>query len=199
MKKVAMSLLVCGTLVQAAHAGEIDAKALELLQGEWIVEEWTGYKPHAMVDGSMTRLYEYDFKGSTLVVTGSNTTWQLQLPPGMISGPFGQGYMQGLLRGLFTENEDNPKLRSQLKRDGATIEEDKATIVTLNSGTPGVIHFRSVHSSPKEVDAIWSLDKNRLTIVKAAYAGGKCTKSLDIPTDDATNTRMVLRRAKQTH
>ena len=173
------------TQVQALVA-RIDSGALSSLQGEWIVEEWTGYKPLAMYEGYMAVSKDNDYSGSRLTVDGTNTTWELRITDNM----------KGLLLGLFSAGKD-----LTVKKEGATtFYVDKAAIVDIQDGAPGRVCFGAASAEGGKVDqyaGIWELKENRLVICKAKVQGAKCADTLDIPADDFFNTRMALRRSEK--
>jgi hypothetical protein len=190
MKKAAIGLMLVGIPVIGLAARQIlpravDQAALKQLQGEWVVEEWTGYKPLAAYEGYLSVSTNNSYAGSTLTVSGTSTTWQLKISPDM----------KGLLLGLFSEGKD-----LVLRTDGdARFYTDKATIKTLQAGNPGTATFVGAPGedphAKNDYAAIWSLQNGRLIICKAKTAGEKCAASLDIRPDDFFNTRIVLRRA----
>lgn len=187
MKKVViMGLMLLGMLAQRAQSGEIDPAVLKQLQGEWSVEEWTGYKPLAMYEGYMATSKDNDYSGSRLTVNDTNTTWRLKITESM----------KGLLLGLFSAGKD----LTVEKEGDIPFYVDRASIVELESGTPGTMHLVSAFgegAQAQEYSAIWSLQDDRLVVCKAKNAGEKCSPSLEIPADDFFNTRIVLRRAEK--
>ena len=165
---------------------EVDADVLKQFQGEWVVEKWTGYKPLAMYDGFMAISNGNDYSGSRLTVTGTNTTWQLKVTQ----------KMKGLLIGLFSEGKD----LTTRKEGKIAFYTDNASIVELQSGSPGKLRFSAVSgkgAKAQQYAAIWSLQEDRLVVCKAMNAGDKCSQSLEITGYDFSNTRIVLRRAKK--
>ena len=176
---LAASLFGCGRM-----SGQIDTKTLKDLQGEWVVTEWTGYKPLALYDGYMAVSKDNDYRGSKLTVSGANTTWQLRITQDI----------KQLLLGLFSENPI-------AKKEGdVQFYTDKASIVALQNGKPGKLRFAGSQGGtskkgPSEYAAIWTLQDDQLTICKAKNPGEECSKTLEIPEDDFFNTRVVLRRA----
>ena len=67
MKRLMIGLLL-SFLAQEVLAGDVDSSALTQLQGQWVVEEWTGYKPLAMYEGYMSVSKDNDYSGSRLTV-----------------------------------------------------------------------------------------------------------------------------------
>jgi parvulin-like peptidyl-prolyl isomerase len=182
MKRLTLRLVLIGTVLQSALSADIDAASLKQLQGEWTVEEWTGYKPLAMYEGYVAPSYSNDYSGSKLSVSGTNTIWQLRTTQSM----------KRLLLGLFSED----KHLTARKEGDITFYTDKASIVALQSGNPGKLRFANARSGGSGAyAAIWSLQNDRLIICKAKNEGAKCSESMEIPRDDFSNTRIVLRRA----
>ena len=189
VKRIAIGLMMVGMIVQSASSANIDTTALKQLQGEWIVEEWTGYTLLGLYEASTAMAPSKDkiYSGSTLKVSGTNTIWQLKVPQEMkelLLGPFSQG------KDLVAKKEGDIKFYV-----------DKASIVALEAGKPGKMRFAGIPGegpyAVNEYTAIWSLKSDRLVICKAKNPGEKCSGSLEIPQDDFSNTRIVLRRAEK--
>lgn len=189
MRKITICLIAAVLLAQqGCSGGVVDATALKQLQGKWTVEEWTGY--------TLLGLYRTDslassgdtlYKGSRLMVSGTNTVWEIKVP----------GNMQALMLGLFSEGKD-----LAAKKEGDTrFYIDKAGILTLEAGKPGKALFAGIPGegayATNHYAAIWNLEGDTLIICKAKNPGEKCSEKLEIPKDDFFNTRIVLRRSEK--
>jgi hypothetical protein len=161
------------------------ARTIDRIQGEWVIEEWTGYKPLAVYPGCLAVSTGNDYSGSRVTVSGSRTTWKLRIT---------QRHMDSLLLGLFTGNADIKQLYKDQDGNDRPVPVDQAVVTEMHDGNPGRMVFRSVYGASEEYAAIWGLQGDHLTLVKAKSPGVKCAESLDIPTSDFENTRIVLRR-----